>query len=703
MPRKPLRSWFEALAPPLNPEDPTERLSARLVSAISDLLLVGTLIFTAIAFIGTTSAPVLYRATLPAGVVLLYGLRRLVRSGKVKPAATLLCVGGLLICATDLQLHGPQTLAVGAFLLMVVIGGLTLGPVAALSLATASVVLLATVMLGGAGSAFVTPSPGTRLVHYSTQLVLGSVLVAWWAQGMRRLVHQLRESEARHMQLLEDAPDATLSFDRDGVITFWNTAAEQMFGYPRSTIIGRRFETVPTMPRDPEHVERARASLERAMGGEEGPPHELELTHRDGHGVTVEVKSVPLRRDGQVAGVMSTVRDISARKVAEKERAILEEQLVSAQRMEAVGRFAGGIAHDFNNILTIIFNAAEVIRVTAPDDAGGAIDDVLEAATRGASLARQLLTFSRHQPSEARPTDVNATILALNPMLARLVGDDVAIEMDLDERHPLTVLIGPGQLDQVLLKLTINARDAMPTGGSIQLTARAVDGARDPAMLEVVFSDSGCGMDASTIARAFDPFFSTKGERGTGLGLSIVRRIVNQAGGTIECESEIDRGTRFRITLPLMAVASLVDAPKPADTGPRGKRRVVLVDDDPLVRLAVARALQSAGIAVDSVATPLTVADVEERLLGASALITDVVMPGMTGPDLVDELRRRGCRTPVIFVSGYAEHALLARIQSAEGASLVAKPFTAEDLLARLDEVSEVSEVKERAREALST
>jgi two-component system cell cycle sensor histidine kinase/response regulator CckA len=194
-------------------------------------------------------------------------------------------------------------------------------------------------------------------------------------------------------------------------------------------------------------------------------------------------------------------------------------------------------------------------------------------------------------------------------------------------------------------------------------------------------------MDASTIARAFDPFFSTKGERGTGLGLSIVKRIVNQAGGTIQCESEIDRGTRFRITFPLVAAVPSGEAPKAVDRGPPAARRVVLVDDDPLVRLAVARALQSVGIAVDSVAPPLVVADVEERLRGASALITDVVMPGMTGPDLVDELRRRGCRTPVIFVSGYAEHALLTRIESAEGASLIAKPFTAEDILARLGKI----------------
>lgn len=698
MPAKPLRSWFEVRVPPLEAIDPTERISARLVSAIGDLLLLGTLTFAAIALLGPASAPVMYRVTLPLGIVLLYGLRRLVRSGHVRPAATILCIGGWLIIAADLQLHGPQTVALGGFLLMIVIGGLTLGPFAALSLATITVGALAVVMFqpGHGLPAFVTPSPWTRWVHYSTQLLLVSVLVAWWAQGMRRLVSQLRESEARHAQLLEDTPDATVSVDRNGVITFWNTAAEQMLGYPRSTFIGRRWDTVPTLPRKVDHVDRARTNLSHAMDGNNGPVHELELMHRDGHAVTVEVKSVPLHHGGEIAGVMSTVRDISARRKAENERAVLEEQLVSAQRMEAVGRFAGGIAHDFNNILTIIFNAAEVIRGDTTDDGTGAVDDILEAATRGASLARQLLTFSRHQPSEARATEVNATLLALKPMLGRLVGDEVTIEMDVDENRPASVLIGPGQLDQVLLNLTINARDAMPRGGAIRILSKVVtdsDESGTRSRVEIALSDTGCGMDASTIARAFEPFFSTKGERGTGLGLSIVKRIVSEAEGTIQCESVIDRGTTFRITLPLVvatASTSPSGAPKAdsTETATRAKRRIVLVDDDPLVRLAVARALQSTGVAVDSIATPPVVADVEARLRGAYALITDVVMPGMTGPDLVDELRRRGCKTPVVFVSGYAEHALLTRIRSTVGASLLTKPFTAEDVLARLDELS---------------
>jgi PAS domain S-box-containing protein len=677
----------EALVPTQRAKDPAERLAARLVSAIVDLLLLALVVFYALALLGPVSAPAQYRVTVPIGLCLLFGLRWLVRSGRVRPAAILLCACGWLIIATDLQIHGSNTVAVGGFLLMVVIGGLTLGPAAALSLATATIMLLAFVLLrGGSGDVLVAPSSWTKWVHYSTQLALGSVLVAWWAQGMRRVLNQLRESEARHTQLLEDSPDATVVVDHGGLITFWNSAAEQMLGYPRAAFIGRRWDTVPTLSARLDPLHGVNASLSQVANSVDGSVRELELVHRDGHTVTVEVKSVPLHDQGRVAGVISTVRDISARKQAEKERAVLEDQLVRAQRMEAVGRFAGGIAHDFNNILTIIFNAAEVIRMTSPDG-HDAIGDVLEAATRGASLARQLLTFSRHQPTEARATDVNATIVALRPMLVRLVGDDVSIQIDLPEPPP-TVLIGLGQLDQILLNLTINARDAMPRGGKIHLTASVVDETGAPARVELVFTDNGSGMSAATTAQAFEPFFSTKGERGTGLGLSIVKRIVQQAGGAIGCESELGRGTTFRIALPVVAVPPSLDAPKATDTARREKRRVVLVDDDPLVRLAVGRALQSAGVAVDSMTTPLVVSDIEARLRGACALITDVVMPDMTGPDLVDELRRRGCTTPVLFVSGYAEHALLERIRNASGAALLPKPFTAEDILARLDELA---------------
>jgi PAS domain S-box-containing protein len=645
------------------------------------------LVFSAVALVGPVSLPALYRMTLPLGVTLLYALRWLVRRGRVRTTAIVLCAGGWLIVATDLQIHGPHTVAVGGFMLMIVIGGLTLGPVAALSLAGMTVALLAAALLGGdPGAAFATPNPWTRWLHYSIQLSLGSVLVAWWAQGMHRLVRHLRESEARHAQILEESPDATVSVDQDGVITFWNTAAEEMLGYPRTSFVGKRWDTVPTLPQKVEHVDRARANLADAMRGNVAPVHELDLVHRSGRTVTVEVKSVPMRRGTAIVGVISTVRDVSARKQAENERAVLEEQLVSSQRMETVGRFAGGIAHDFNNILTIIYNAAEVFRSNPGDTE--AVKDVLEAAARGTSLTRQLLTFSKHQPSEARPTELRTIILALRPMLARLLGDDVVIDMNLDAPGTPVVNIGPGQLDQIVMNLAINARDAMPQGGTIRVAVRVLPTDTQRPLVELTFSDTGIGMDASTVAQAFEPFFSTKGERGTGLGLSIVKRIVDHAGGAIACESEPGRGTIFRIILPLVAVSPAPLEAKSSASASRGVRRVVLVDDDPLVRAAVARALQNAGVVVEAIATPLLVDEVEARLRDACALVTDVVMPGMTGPDLVDELRRRGCRTPVIFVSGYAEHALLERIRSAVNATLVQKPFTAETILARLDEIA---------------
>ena len=681
MPLPPLRSWFQALVPPLEPSDPAERLSARLVSAVVDLMFLGIIGFTLAVLVGPVPAPRLYRLTLPAGLVLIYLLRRLLSRGWVRSAAVVLCAGGWLINATDLQLHGPNTIAVGGFLLMVVVGGVTLGPVAAVLLAVASVGVLATVMLRSSPAlAFATPTPWMRWLHYSTQLILASVLVAWWARGMRRLLRQLRESEARHTRMLEESPDATVSVDKNGMITFWNTAAEQMLGYPRSVFLGRRWDSVPTLPKKADHVERARDNLGLAMEGAGGPVHELELVHRDGRTVTVEVKSVPLHQAGEVVGVVSTVRDVSARKQAERERAALEEQLARAQRMEAVGRFAGGIAHDFNNILTIVFNAAEFIRMKAPDAAPGAVNEVLAAAERGASLARQLLAFSRRNPSETHPTDVHATIVALTPMLARLLGAQIALETRLCEGVP-TVALGQGQLDQVLVNLAVNARDAMPGGGTIRLTTAS----NEPAgTVEIAFADTGCGMSPETAARAFEPFFTTKGERGTGLGLSIVSRIVDQAQGTVRCESEPGRGTTVRMSLPVTGMAPLPAVPTPVEPQPRRRRRVVLVDDDPLVRAAVARALSGAGVDVDSVETPLSIADVEARLRHASALITDVVMPGMTGPDLVEELRRRGCRTRVIFVSGYAEHALLERVRNTADASFLAKPFTAEQILTRL-------------------
>ena len=412
------------------------------------------------------------------------------------------------------------------------------------------------------------------------------------------------------------------------------------------------------------------------------------MAHRNGATVLVESRSVVLREEGRPVGVMLIQCDVTARRQAETERTSLQEQLVSAQRMEAVGRVAGGIAHDFNNMLTVIQAAAEAISRDAGHDRV-AIFDIREAAAKGASLTRQLLTFSRRELSQPRRTDVNRSVAALKPMITRILGPQVTTTIRLAPAVP-AVLIDPGQLDQVLVNLAVNARDAMPHGGTFTVATevREATGGGGGSTLAISVADTGCGMDPATVAKAFEPFFTTKGEEGTGLGLAVVHGIVHQAGGTISCESEPGRGTTFRLVFPaasgpveISPSASIIEA-RPAHA-----RRVVLIDDDPLVRRAVARTLERAGVLVDVLPSATDVADIARRLCEADALITDVVMPGLTGPDLVDELRQRQCEKPVIFISGYADHELVERVRKSPNSTLVTKPFTAEAIIGRLDQL----------------
>jgi two-component system cell cycle sensor histidine kinase/response regulator CckA len=684
MPRLTLPSWPASFLPGSGSSDPTYHLSARLVAAILDFLLVAVLLFAAVALVGPGPKPVTQSVTLAVAVIALFGLRRLARAGHARAAALVLCVIGWLAISMDLPVHGAGTIAVGGFVILVVIGGLTLGPVAALALAGATALLLGMVMLGLVPVGEVVPSNGFRLTHYTTQLTLASLLVAWWAAHTRSLVRQLRASEARHSQLIEESPDAIISTDRAGVITFWNHAAEEMLGYARGEIVGRNWTEAGTIPA--KSAELVRADISSVMESKTAVVRELELSHLEGRLVPVEIKSMPLREEGQVVGMVSIVRDVSERKRTEKERASLREQLVSAQRMEAVGRFAGGIAHDFNNILTIILNVAEVVGANASDDDREAMTDIREAAQRGAALTRQLLTFSRRQPSQPRPTDVHQNLAALRPMLERLLGAYVTVEMKLDAATA-RVLVDSGQLDQIVVNLVVNARDAMPDGGRIVIETELLGDSKAGLSVAIRVIDTGTGMDDPTRAMAFEPFFTTKGELGTGLGLSVVQNIVQLARGTIRCDSAPGRGTTFEILLPSVAVSASPASTAPVSPAKRTSRRVVLVDDDPLVRSAVSRGLENLGITVDAVSLPVDLDDLERRLRGADALITDIVMPGLTGPDLVDDLRRRGSRAPVIFVSGHAEHALVERVRGAPNALLLAKPFTAEDILQRLDEL----------------
>jgi signal transduction histidine kinase/CheY-like chemotaxis protein len=376
---------------------------------------------------------------------------------------------------------------------------------------------------------------------------------------------------------------------------------------------------------------------------------------------------------------------------SEAERRELEEQLRQAQKMEAIGRLTGGIAHDFNNLLTIIRGGAELLLAgLAPDDSRreDALE-VLRAADRASSLTRQLLAFSRRQRPEPRPVELNEVVAALEPMLTRLLGADIAVATRLAPDAG-AVLADPGQLEQVIMNLAVNARDAMPDGGALVLETAAVppppaDGdPMAPGAIELRVTDSGHGMDERTRSRIFEPFFTTK-PHGTGLGLSIVRGIVAQAGGEISVRSAPHRGTTFRIRLPRQVDAPPSrEAPASPDQGAHPGASILIVDDEAVLRGMVARMLRRHGYTVIEAASPAqAVSALREPATPVDLVLTDLVMPGMSGRDLGAHVGALRPGVPIVFMSGWLDDLPppAAAPPALARARFLAKPFTNDELL----------------------
>jgi PAS domain S-box-containing protein len=648
------------------------------------VLLVAVVAFAAVSLIQSRPVPREYVWSLPSGFGMLWISRYLVRTGRVRAASSILCSIGWLIVSADVVTHGPRTLAAGGYLLFVVIGGLTAGPLAAAALGIASIALLAGIELHWVlpYRTFTVPTDAERLTQYATQLTLAAILVAWWSLQMRKLLHKLKASEARRALILDESPDAILSLDLNGVVVFHNRATERMFGCAPFEFVGKKWSELPIG-----------AALEGAKttGQDPGRDEVRELTRPDGQKIFVEEKTVQLNDEGQKVGSLSILRDVTARRRAEATRASLQDQLVGAQRMEAVGRLAGGMAHDFNNMLTVILGTVEALTRRSPNLDQRALNDIRDAALKGAALTQQLLTFAKQQPSEPRRVDLNRSITDLRPMLGRTLSEDVRIHLELSKISPI-VLIDSGQLDQVLVNLSVNARDAMPRGGVLTIATERRTSDTGLLFADVTVSDTGTGIPPETLPRVFEPFFTTKGDRGTGLGLSVVHGVISKARGTIGCESVVGKGTTFRISLPCVEGAG--DAKRPVVVAPNRStkcRRVVLIDDNPRVRQALSFALEQNGVVVDDLDPETSVSEVETRLREADALITDVVMPGVSGPDLVSELLGRGVRKPVVFMSGYVARAVLDRVAHMPKSAILTKPFSVEELLAclhRLDSES---------------
>jgi two-component system cell cycle sensor histidine kinase/response regulator CckA len=510
----------------------------------------------------------------------------------------------------------------------------------------------------------------------------------------KRAEEALRETNETLRTLIQASPLGIAVADADERLRIWNPAAERLFGWKAHEVLGR-----PLPPLSDPPGAGLPGLLSRALAGDSITGADLPCRRRDGTAMDASVSLAPLRdARGGICGAMAVAADVTERRVAEAQRLQLEEQLRQSQKMEAVGRLAGGIAHDFNNLLTAVSGYAELLQGRfGPDDPTRVyVDEILRSSGRAASLTRQLLAFSRRQVLQPRVLDLNAVIRGIDGLLRRLIGDH--IELDATLAADLgAVKADQGQIEQVILNLAVNARDAMtPRGGRLTLETRNADlrpdyGARHgrprsgPHVLLAV-SDTGCGMDAAVQSHLFEPFFTTKEQgKGTGLGLATVYGIVKQSGGDIWAYSEAGLGSTFKIYLPRLDEPPQERPPEAAPGDPlrAGHETLMIVEDSEIIRRLLKAILSQRGYRL------LVAADGEEALrLDAEhvepihLLLTDVVMPRMSGRELAQRLAPRRPGLKVLFMSGYTEEAVAKHGILDPGTEFLEKPFSP-DVLAR--------------------
>jgi two-component system, cell cycle sensor histidine kinase and response regulator CckA len=505
----------------------------------------------------------------------------------------------------------------------------------------------------------------------------------------------LEASDERYRSLIELAPDP-IFVQVDRKIVYANPATARSFGASSpAALLGRSVMDFVA----PEMVEAVASRIAQALAGEPVEFMPQRFVRLDGSLGDAEVRSIAMTFEGQPAA-MTVARDVSDRRAHEEARADLEEQLRQAQKMEAVGLLAGGVAHDFNNLLTVISFYAKSLQQGLPATSPLAADavEIEKAAARAAALTRQLLAFSRKQVLQPRVLDVNTVLDGLRGMLARIIGEDIRVVLVLGS-EPCRVRADPGQLEQVIMNLAVNARDAMRGGGELRIECSAVTVDDAPAQATMVgpgryariaVHDSGHGMDAATRARIFEPFFTTKeAGRGTGLGLSTVYGIVRQSGGGIRVESAEGKGTTFEILLPLAAAEVMpVHEPPPPVAVDHARELVLVVEDEDAVRKITRRILEDAGYRVVEARDGRHALDVAAALPGGiDLLVTDMVMPELGGAALYAALVRQHPALPVVFLSGYTDDELLRRGDLARGSAFLQKPFSAESLTALVREV----------------
>ena len=500
----------------------------------------------------------------------------------------------------------------------------------------------------------------------------------------------LRESEERYRDLVENAHDIIYTHDLDGNYTSINKAGETITGYTVEEAL--RLNVDQTVA--PEYLPKVREMLRRKVAGERVTAYEIEIVAKDGRRIILEVNTKMVYQDGVAVGVQGIARDVTERKQ-------LEDQLRQSQKMEAIGQLAGGVAHDFNNLLTAIngYSSLALQRVDENHSLRGYLEEIKKAGERAANLTRQLLAFGRKQILQPLPMNLNDVVTDMNKMLRRLIGEDVALTAKLDPSLN-RIQADPGQIEQVLVNLVVNARDAMPQGGNLMIETGGVELDQEYASKHVgvvpgkyvvlAVSDTGTGMSEETRERIFDPFFTTKEKgKGTGLGLSTVYGIVKQSGGNIWVYSEEGHGTTFKVYLPqLKNTSQQAEAPAAEAAIPNGSETILLLEDEDVVRGLARQILEHAGYNVVAASRgEEALRFCNEKSQQVDLLLTDVVMPETSGKEIADRLSQMRPGLRVLFMSGYTDEAIVHHGVLDSNVEFIQKPFTPAALAKKVREV----------------
>ena len=495
-------------------------------------------------------------------------------------------------------------------------------------------------------------------------------------------------SDERYRALFDYAPDGITITNREGRYVDVNPSICRMSGYSRDELLGLRASDL-VAPVDLPHLNDALSTIAIASEYQ----RDYQLRHKDGSAVAVNVMATGMP-DGNLLAI---VRDVTEHKA-------LEAQVQQTQKMEAIGRLAGGIAHDFNNLLTVILGSCELLLdgIDPDDPKTPDIEEIQTAGTRAAGLTRQLLAFSRKEIIEPALLDLNAILADLQPMLHRLIKEHITIRWTPQPVLP-RIKADRGQMEQVVINLALNAQDAMPSGGTltIETANRVIDERRTALRLSVTpgryvvltVTDTGAGMTPEVREHIFEPFFTTKATgKGTGLGLATVHGIVARIGGGVNVSTEAGRGTTFEVYLPEAAPAdTTVTVPERATPPGTGTERVLVVEDNAALRGLTRRLLERQGYVVVVAANATEALRQFEDQPGFDVLLTDVVMPGRSGPDLAKQLVEHQPELKVVYMSGYTEEAVVQRGVLNPGIAFLHKPFTAEALGRKLRGVLDAS------------